>query len=436
VLGVATGSAQPAGTSGGGLDLAIERAVIEGGTLTYRDTAAGLEQKLENLNVTLRLDSLRGPFDADGGLTTFGVPLGFSVKTARIEPNKPIVLDLAVKSTEANADLRFAGQIDAEAAADPTRPMAIGKLAAKGDNLAKLLELVALAKASNLPPLVGQPFSVDGEIQAGRATAKVENLTATLGSVTAKAGVAASYEADPIVQANIAIGRLDLDQLLPPPAQGGPSTGAQSAPGFSLPSGITAGADIAVQQIAYRGQAIDDAHLLFQLADGQVQVTKASAKLPGSSAGELSGVLSAEEGRPSFVGGVKLDSDNLRALVDAFQPGVLSSVPSERLRRSPSRRASPFLLNGLNSPTSRLPRPIASPADRSRLGGRNHRTKPGFGVGLSVDKINLDGYLPESSEPEGAESVPPAAIRCWRWPRLAELSLRPNIELSGWCPHS
>ncbi len=415
-------------SGGGGLNLAIESAVVEGGTLIYRDPSAGIEQKVENINAKLKLDSLEGPFDADGGLIFMGIPLGFSVRTARIDLARPITLDVALKVSEADADLGFSGVIDAAAAGDPASPFATGKITAKGTSLAKLLGEMPGGSADNLPPLAGGAFSLEGNVKAGRSSATIEDLTANLGDLTAKAGLVANFEPDLAFRAKVAIGRLDLDQLLGPPAPASSPAAAGLPSGFSLPSGIDIAADIAVQQIAYRGQAIDDARLSFHLAEGLLQITEAAGKLPGSSAAELSGTLSAEGGQPNFIGGVKLDSDNLRALIEAFQPGVLASIPADRLRLLA------FTSRLAYSPARAELADIAATLDQSQLAGGIvlalpdgvQRTKPGFGIGLSVDKINLDGYLPRTSEPTVQESKSNANPLLALAP-LAELEA--NIEL-------
>ena len=90
----------------------IKSASIEGGTLIYRDLVAGTEQKVENLNIDLSLDSLTGPFQAEGGATVVNIPLGFRVKTGALDPTKPMPLDVSFSLTDANATIGFVGQVE------------------------------------------------------------------------------------------------------------------------------------------------------------------------------------------------------------------------------------------------------------------------------------------------------------------------------------
>src|SRR5512134_2093434 len=111
----------------------IKNASIEGGTLIYRDLAAGTEQKVENLNIDLSLDSLTGPFQAEGGATVVNIPLGFQVKTGALDPTKPMPLDVSFSLTDANATIGFVGEVNIAAVEDPTKPIVTGKLSSKGD---------------------------------------------------------------------------------------------------------------------------------------------------------------------------------------------------------------------------------------------------------------------------------------------------------------
>ncbi len=294
----------------------IKSASIEGGTLIYRDLVAGTEQKVENLNIDLSLDSLTGPFQAEGGATVVNIPLGFRVKTGALDPTKPMPLDVSFSLTESNATIGFVGEVNIAAVEDPTKPIVTGKLSSKGDNLAKMIAGMPNQSADGLPPIMAQAFAVDADIQAGKTNARTDNFTANLGDLTAKASVAANYEAAPSVEANVAIGRIDLDKLMPAgeakeeSAEAAPAeTAAPAKPAepFSLPPDVTANLGLTVEQIVFKGQAIDETNVAVQLAKGILTIKNASAKLPGSSSVALTGALTAKDGQPNFDGALKAD---------------------------------------------------------------------------------------------------------------------------------
>ena len=410
-------SAAPA--ADGGMAVVIKSASIEGGTLIYRDLATGTEQKVENLNIDLALDSLNGPFQAEGGATVVNIPVGFRIKTGALDPAQPMPLDLSFTLTDANATIGFVGNVDVAAVEDPSKSIVAGKLSGKGDSVAKLL--ASLPNGSNgggsaegLPPLLAQAFALDGDIKAGKTNAALENFTATLGDLTAKAGVTADYAAAPKVQANIAIGRLDLDQLMPAgeaqtdEAQAETATEAAPEPAtFSLPADVTAGLEATVQQIVYNGQAIDDAAVSAELANGELTIKTASAKLPGSSSVNLSGALTAKDGQPNFTGALKADSSNLRQLIEAFAPGAVKDVPEDRLRQ-----LSLTTRIGYNPAQAELG-DLSATLDQSKIAGGIvvalpdgvQRKQMGLGIGLSIDKLNLDGYMPVPKAGEAASAT-------------------------------
>ena len=406
-------SAAPA-DGGSPMAVVIKSASIEGGTLIYRDLVAGTEQKVENLNIDLSLDSLTGPFQAEGGATVVNIPLGFRVKTGALDPTKPMPLDVSFSLTDSNATIGFVGEVNIAAVEDPTKPIVTGKLSSKGDNLAKMIAGMPNQSADGLPPIMAQAFAVDADIQAGKTNARTDNFTANLGDLTAKASVAANYEAAPSVEANVAIGRIDLDKLMPAgeakeeSAEAAPAetaAPAQPAAPFSLPPDVTANLGLTVEQIVYKGQAIDETNVAVQLAKGILTIKNASAKLPGSSSVALTGALTAKDGQPNFDGALKADSSNLRALIEAFAPGAVKDVPGDRLTKL-------ALNTGVKyNPAQAELANLKATLDQSTMSGGVvvalpdgvQRKQLGLGVGLAVDKLNLDGYMPAKSAAKEAE---------------------------------
>ena len=60
---------------------------------------------------------------------------------------------------------------------------------------------------------LAQAFALDGDIVAGKTAADLKNFTASLGDMNAKGSVAAKMGETTTVDANLAMGRLDLDKL-------------------------------------------------------------------------------------------------------------------------------------------------------------------------------------------------------------------------------
>ncbi|HVM85327.1 MAG TPA: AsmA family protein, partial [Candidatus Binatia bacterium] len=264
--------------SAGGWDVQIDGASVEDGTFIYRDLSSGSEQKIEKLNVDLSLGSLKGPFDAKGSLVAMNLPLGFTVKAGRMDPAQPLPVDLALTVGETKGSFGFSGQADPSAASDASKPIVTGKVSAKAENVAELMAALSGGAASAQPPALQRPFALDGDVTAGQSAADIKNLTLSLGDISAQGAVGAKYGAGTAVDANLAVGRIDLDKLMPagkaetaPAAQATASGGGaapKSAAAFSLPGGITANVTATVEQIAYQGKAIDGTKLVAQLKDG------------------------------------------------------------------------------------------------------------------------------------------------------------------------
>lgn len=397
---------EAADSSGGSkFDLSIEGASITDGTLVYRDLSTASEQRVENLNVDLSLGSLQGPFSATGGVTALGMPIGFNVDVGRLDPAQPMPINLTLKIEDAGASLGFSGNADLKAAETADQPIVTGKLTGKGDSVAKLIAVLSGVKAAEGP--LAQGFAVDGDIVAGKSAADLKNFTASLGDMTAKGSVAVKMGEITVIDANLAMGRLDLDKLMPvevaKPAEEAPAVNAAAtaAPGnFALPAGINANATVTIDQVVVKGNAIDQVKVVAALADAKLNLTELSAQLPGATKVKLGGTLQAQNGQPAFAGGLDLNAGNLRGLIDAFAKGAVDSVPGDRLRG--------FALNSrvTFTPTQVALSDLAAKLDSTKIAGGitvalpdgKQRQRMAFGIGLSVDQMNLDGYLPKKSD--------------------------------------
>jgi uncharacterized protein involved in outer membrane biogenesis len=330
-------------TGAGSYDVVIDSASIEDGTVIYRDLAANTEQKVENVNVDLALGSLQGPFEAKGGLKTFGTALDFALKLGKLDPAAPMPIEINFTIEDAKAQLGFSGQADMSAANDPAKPIITGMLTGKGESIAKLRSVISGVDEKSQPPALAQSFSISGAISAGKSAAAVKDVAFTYGDVTGKGDFAAKFGALTEADINLNVVRIDLDKLLPAvegapkseaPAAAADTTAAATKPNeFMLPKNIVANFNLDIAQIAYQGKSIDATKMVAQLKDGQVEVSQLSAQLPGNTAFTLSGILEPRDGQPSFTGAIKANSDNLRELIDTFAKGAVASVPGDRLRK-------------------------------------------------------------------------------------------------------
>lgn len=401
-----TGEAVPATPAGGsGFDFSFNSIRIEQGTLVYRDIAAGTEQRIEALDAEIGVSSLTGPFQANGKATYQGIAAGFDASIGKLEPENPTAVDVSLRLGEPESKVGFAGTLtmgEAGIAVD-------GKVTGGGEKLSALLAAVAPGAGGGMN-LLEQPFAIEGDVKGTEKAGEIANLSVRLGELEAKGGVEFAIAELATVKAKLQAGRLDLDKLMADvapaaasetPAETPESTSPTAPTSFSLPENVDATVEVGIDAIAYNGGVINQANLAAHLEGGELSLTKLSALLPGNSDFNLAGKLAAVEGTPSFTGALELNSDNLRGLLDWLKV-ALPDIPAERLRKM-------SLASRVTATPSQLQiAEMDMRLDASRIAGgivvalpNGERKGPGLGIGLAIDEINLDAYMPKPAA--GAE---------------------------------
>lgn len=393
-----------------GFDLKIDGASIKEGTVIYRDSQAGTMQVVDNFNLTVGANSLQGPFDLAGDINLIGIPLAFEAGVGEYSPDRaaiPVTMSIDIDGGATRTNLT-----GALIGLQGDNPGIRGKLRGGSDNILKLL--TALGVGGNLPAELAKPLSIDASVSASATEARVEEivLEAAGSRITGDAKVTLGDIIDGTV--DLHVGRLDLDALLaslpaeskPAEGQGDggsagqaakpadtPATGGAAAVSgpVTLPKDINLAANFTAEAILFRGKPINQANISVALANGELSINQISAQLPGTSDFAMFGFL-APAGNAL---GVELEtearSDNLRALLD--WAGVdLSTIPAGKLQTVSLRtkvggtteniRVNDFDLK-LDSMSMRAAA-VLRPSPR-----------PGAGVTVRIDRLDLDGYLPK-----------------------------------------
>lgn len=383
-------AAAAAGDGAGPPAIQLDRLLVEDATIVYR-TAAG-EERIEALTAEVSAGSLQGPFKAAGSARIRGVPATFSAQAGRLEKDQPTAIDLLFSLPSAEAELGFAGN----ATLDPVVKLT-GRLTGKGANLARLIATASGGPAASGP--LSQAFSLESDFEATPAGAATRALTLSLGDLNATGDI--DIVAGPPLTASVrlALGRVDLDKLIPPAGVAEGAAPAGEAAPFALPQGILADLDVVAPAMTYKGGVIESLHVRARLAEGVLVLEEASALLPGGSRLALSGALEPVDGLPRFDGGVEAKSDNLRALLDWLE-AVPAGVSPERLRKA---SLAAKIVGGpaqveVSDLTLVLDASTLTGGVTVALPGHGGRTRPGFGVGLALDQLNLAGYVPAPGE--------------------------------------
>ena len=118
-------AAAESGTAESPVALQLDRLLIENGVFVYRDAAAGVEERIDDLDARFAVASLEGPFEAEGTLTARGIPLRFDIAVGKIIEWRTMPFKTAI-STE-----RGASRLAARSAAWPTSPGSMGSSRSK-----------------------------------------------------------------------------------------------------------------------------------------------------------------------------------------------------------------------------------------------------------------------------------------------------------------
>ncbi len=403
----------PFSSNGSDGKLRIDSLSLRGATLLYRDATTGREETLENLDADVVAESLAGPFSLQGEGRFQGYDAAFEIATGRWVEEGATQLSTTLSLPVQNAEAKFSGTVSRHAEGTFLR----GKVRLSGANLSTALLAAGVLSSGN--SALGKAFRLEADVSADAEKITAREIVMALNDVE----VAGEFEFEHQVprKASLALNasRLDLDSLLDtalsPPNQGNAEAGATGAapaatrpgstagpavevPGFEIPADLEASIQLVVDAAIYREQVLRQILFNADVTDGRLVIGEAAALLPGGSDVALSGVLSTPDGVPNFDGRLDAAADNLRGVLQWAGVDV-GAVPADRLRKttfSSRVTATPELLT-----VSDMDLQI----DVTRINGGISvamRERPGFGIGLAVDRLDLDAYLPRE---EGAASV-------------------------------
>lgn len=392
-------SPQPTPESSAGSNPAIkfDSITIEDGKLIYRDHGSNSEEIIENINAEASLDSLKGPYQLDGGLSYGGRNISLHIKSGKMEANAPVPIDATISTEDNEGKVTYAGTLSLS-------PLSVtGRISGEAENLNKLLRAMNSGAASPLPALdQAMRFSADIK-NIDKQQIQITNGQLSLGDTNATLAANIAYGTTPIgLGIRIDMNQIDLNQFLPSETtenkkKGGETSGGGKTAKFSLPSGIAVNGAVTIKQILYKEKTIGQFEFAGNLANQKLTLDRLSALLPGNSAIKISGNVTAPQGVAQFSGNAGMKGDNLRALLQSFDIN-LDQIPSDRLRK--------FTLDSqvLYRPNLIQIANLKGQLDTSRLSGGANIALPeagkkiGLGLSLSVDALNVDAYLPKDNK--------------------------------------
>ncbi len=409
VGGGAPGAQSPDG-SAGPPPVRFDNVEIRGGSVELR-TPDGV-RRVEDLQMVLGAESLQGPFRAVGSLRAEGIALELDGAVGALVEEKATPVN--VRLSTGGAKLSYSGVLSGA----PEAIRASGQLELDAADLSGLFASLSGAPAPAV--LRGKELELEGSLAASADAIAVNDLSIRLGEDSATGAIQVSLGDVPDAALVLNVRQLDLDRLLAettapagaaatsgsgntkplnPPSGRTPSGGVA---GFALPTGISASLEAKIDALRWRQGVVQQILLNAQLADGTLNISQAAAQLPGSGSASVIGFVAAQDGVPAFEGQAELSADDFRALLQWVGADV-QSVPRGRL----SRMAGSLTVQA--TPENVTLTDIDVSVDASRLRGGVAialRERPGFGIGLSLDKVNVDAYLPAN---DNASSARPSA---------------------------
>ena len=407
---------------GSGLDVRLDSFIIDNGTLVYRDLKGGTVERVHGINARIAASSMAGPFEMSGQAQVRGIPLDYDISVGQIIEGRTVPFSVNLGFEPAATKVQIAGALLGLGGS----PKFKGKVKGEGKSLAKLIH--ALAGAGPSPGFLGQAFELSGAVVATTTDMEIKNLAVSLGTSLAKGGLSAKLGEVPNVSLNLAVSRIDLDKWLSMPAvvakprepgapRKTPATEVQSkasielqvpkkAPktakeaDFQLPANINGVLGVSVETFTYRRGIIRQARLGLELDNGEATISHLSAQLPGGTEVAFFGFVTAAEGKPRLEGEIETAVSDLRGLLGWLEVEI-PDVPAHRLRK--------LTLSGkiIATPEQVKATDLDFLFDSSRLSGGVTvalSSRPSFGADLTLDRLNLDAYLPASGAASAKKS--------------------------------
>jgi AsmA family protein len=274
----AADNAPPAAAPGRPLALTVGAVTIRDSRLTYRDGRSGTVQRLLLKTASLRATASGDALDValQGGIDD----LPFSV-TGRTGP----IAALLGGGTP--------WPISLKAMMDKLSATIDGTIAEPRSGKGLSLDITAAAdRLADLSRLAGTALPTTGALKLSFHLADrdggfmLDRLAAQLGASDLAGSLALRTGARPRLDATLTGGRLNLADLLGPPAASTPRRGERIFPSDTLPFAALKSADatlvLAVRQLVAGAAVLDDVAIDLALANGMLQLRKIAAQFRGS----------------------------------------------------------------------------------------------------------------------------------------------------------
>jgi hypothetical protein len=339
--------------------------------------------RLENINADIEMVSERGPFSARGAVIANGQIFQMSMEVGRISENSTTTLHFEIDAgaPEDPFELTFRGL-----ASGADMPRLQGQIRVAGDDAVAGSTALAAVLGSDppeLPAWLARPYEAGGALVIGEDSVEIDELNARLAGTSANGHLELAGWPGPRLDLVLALPRLDLPDHFAP--------NRLLAPVSDLTSNLSGEIDLAIGQIAFRGERIRRARIELGLAPrAAIGIREARAVLPGNTDLALTGQLRNAAGGVELEGLVTVVTERFRSLL-GWLGADPAGVPSDRLQSFSLTSAIEVGAKSFRMMDAELR------VDASHLQGSisfERRRKPRLAATIDTDRLDLDSYGP------------------------------------------
>lgn len=413
------------------LPVQIDDFIIEKGRLIYRDPANDVYEEVSDLNSRFALASLNGPFEAAGTLMFRNIPLGFETSVGQIIHGRTASFATEIRLAHGGTSARISGTI----ANLNDAPRLKSKLDVKGDSLAGLIS--AFQQDGTLPGGLNRPFKLAGDVSASAQAIAFDGdgLDLSLGDDHGRIQLDVTLGDQKNIKTDVRFRKIDadhwlnaqpyqvvapkpLDLVIEPTSRLLPQqdlsikSGSvdektsqdqanESTPQLLIPADVVGEISLNVEAVLLKGESIRQLQTRLILNEGEVALERLSAILPGAGEFSLVGVAGERGGMTQFDGSLDLNVTHLRGALQWAGVDV-GAVPSDRLQQL-----------GVTTQVIATPETIRLVGMKAKMDGSTLngaatlalRSRPSFGIGLVLDRLNVDAYLPAQTPKKQSQNT-------------------------------
>ncbi|WP_029011965.1 AsmA-like C-terminal region-containing protein [Niveispirillum irakense] len=355
--------------------------------------------RLEAIGAEITAGGPSGPFELTGDASLGGTPLRLNLTAARRAASGSLPLRASLSVPNGKGEVRFAGVV-APSAKEGRRLE--GDLNIQAVDSTPLLGLMRplLGQPPVDTPELGRALRLTGRLNLDATSIGMDGIDLQWGDSQATGSASLSLTADGTGALVLSFTRFDLDALL---ANAPPIADWRPAAAMDI--------DLLADEMRWRGDQMRDVRLLGRWQAPALTLETLAATLPGDMAVSLTGSASLDGDAPRLEGKVDLAATSLRDTL-AWAGLDVTSVPVERLRQAK--------LTGTlaGKPQDMALTDLTGTLDTTRFTGAvtlTRRDRPGLGLRLTLDRLDLDAYR-QPGTPGWGERLAP-------WLREADINL-------------